>query len=223
MSLAKIGTFDVIYLRIELPRIGAWGAIVELDTGDEVTPTGAISIAFATAPAQSFNGTILIPTGDSSPNPGRARVLVRAGVNGLLNTVEGKPYENVAPRLIIEDIIADAGEDIESSEGVDVLPTQRLWVRPRGTGAQALSRLLFDYGLTWRFRPSGKVEVLVDSWPAYAGSLTLVAPANELQRAVYALDVPDLLPGMSIDSKNASRVVHCIRRDGTFRTEVTFR
>lgn len=222
MSLARISKFDVIYARIEMPRIGAWGAICELDIGDEAMPSGAVSIEFDTTPSVSFAGTILPSDGEGSPVPGRARLLMRAGVNGLLNTIEGKPYENIAPRLIIEDIIEDAGETIESLEGVDDLPTQRLWVRPRGTGAQALSRFIEGSGLTWRFRPSGRVEVLADMWPAYTGVSTLEVPPNEIKRATYALEVPDLLPGMKLDDKNASRVVHCIRRDGTFRTEVTF-
>jgi hypothetical protein len=222
MSLARVEKLDVIYARIEMPRIGAWGAIAEIDTGDEATPTGATAIDFDTSPAVSFVGTILPSLGESSPVPGRARFMMRAGVNGLLGIIEGKPYENISPRLIIEDIIEDAGEAIELLSGVDELPTQRLWVRPRGTGAQALSRFIEGSGLTWRFRPSGKVEILRDTWPAYAGTSTLESPANEIKRATYALDAPDLLPGMSLDSKNVSRVVHCIRRDGTFRTEVTF-
>lgn len=222
MSLARIMGLDVIYARIELPRIGAWGALVELDTGDGEAPSGSVVIEFDTTPSAAFEGVVHSNAGESSPVPGRARVLIRAGVNALLGGVAGKPYADVAPRLVIEDIIADAGEDIESLSGVDSLPTQRLWVRPKGTGAQALSRFLFGSGLTWRFRPSGRIEILADTWPAYSGDVTLIAPANELKRAEYALDAPDLLPGMSLDGKNCNRVVHCIRRDGTFRTEVTF-
>jgi len=223
MSLAKVSGFDVIYARIEMPRIGAWGAAaVELDIGGESIPTGATSIEFDTTPALAFVGTIIPSTGEGSPVPGRGRVMIRAGVNGLLNSVEGKPYENVAPRLVIEDIIEDAGEELDSIADVDALPTQRLWVRPRGTGAQALSRFIDGYGLTWRFLPSGKVVVLADTWPTYSGSSSFDAAPNEMRRATYALDAPDLLPGMSLDSKNVSRVVHCVRRDGTFRTEVTF-
>lgn len=222
MSFAKLGTLDVIYTRIEMPRIGAWGAIVEADTGDESTPSGSTHINFESTDALSFVGTILPSIGEDSPVPGRARVLMRAGVNGLLNEVEGKPYENISPRLIIEDIIEDAGEQLESIADVDALSTQRLWVRPRGTGAQALSRFIAESGLTWRFLPTGRVVVLRDVWPAYAGASTLESSANELRRATYALDAPDLLPGMKLDLKNVSRVVHCVRRDGTFRSEVTF-
>ncbi len=223
MSLAKVSGFDVIYARIEMPRIGAWGAAaVELDIGGESIPTGVASIDFDTSPAVSFVGTIVPSTGEGSPVPGRGRVMIRAGVNGLLNGVEGKPYENIAPRLVIEDIIEDAGEELDSIADVDTLPTQRLWVRPRGTGAQALSRFIEGSGLTWRFLPSGRVVVLRDTWPAYSGSSSFDAAPNEIRRATYALDAPDLLPGMSLDSKNVSRVVHCVRRDGTFRSEVTF-
>lgn len=223
MSLARVNGFDVIYARIEMPRIGAWGAIVELDIGEDAAPLGSASIEFGTEPAASFVGTIIPSVGESSPVPGRARVLMRAGANALLGDVAGKPYADVAPRLVIEDIIADAGEDLEAISDVDGLPTQRLWVRPKGTGAQALSRFILGSGLTWRFRPSGRIEILADAWPTYSGDVTLTAPANELRRAEYALEVPNLLPGMSLDGKNCNRVVHCIRRDGTFRTEVTFR
>lgn len=223
MSLARVANLDVIYARIEMPRIGAWGAsAVELDLGDESLPTGATSIEFDTSPAMSFVGTIIPSTGEGSPVPGRGRITIRAGVNGLLNNVEGKPYENISPRLVIEDIIEDAGEELDSIADVDALPTQRLWVRPRGTGAQALSRFIEGSGLTWRFLPSGRVVVLRDTWPAYSGSSSFDAAPNEIRRATYALDAPDLLPGMSLDSKNVSRVVHCVRRDGTFRSEVTF-
>jgi hypothetical protein len=222
MSLARVNGFDVIYARIEMPRIGAWGAVVELDTGEDAAPIGSASIEFDTATPIVFVGTIVPNVGESSPVPGRARILMRAGANALLGEVAGKPYADVAPRLIVEDIVVDAGEDIESLFGVDDLPTQRLWVRPKGTGAQALSRFLSGSGLTWRFRPSGRIEILAESWPAYSGDATLTASANELQRAEYALDAPDLLPGMSLEGKNCARVVYSVRRDGTFRTEVTF-
>jgi hypothetical protein len=222
MALARVGSFDVIYARIEMPLIGAWGAIIELDIGDGSAPTGSTSIDFDTSPSVSFVGSILPSLGEGSPVSGRARILVRAGVNALLGEVVGKPYENIAPRLVVEDIIADAGEEIEALSSVDSLPTQRLWVRPKGKGTQALSRFLESSGLTWRFRSSGRIEILADTWPTYSGDATLTAAANELNRAEYALDTPDLFPGMSLDSKNCKRVVHCIRRDGTFRTEVTF-
>lgn len=222
MSLVRIMGLDAIYARIEMPRIGAWGALVELDTGDSDAPSGSVAIEFDTTPSAVFEGTVYSNAGESSPVPGRARRLIRAGANGLLGEVAGKPYENVAPRLVIEDIIADAGEELESLSDVDALPTQRLWVRPKGTGAQALSRFLKGSGLAWRFRPSGRIEILADTWPAYSGDATLIAAPNELSRATYALDTPDLTPGQSLDGKNCSRVVHCIRRDGTFRTEVTF-
>lgn len=222
MSFARVNDFEIIYLRLELPFIGAWGAIVELDVGDDAKPIGATEIKFNTTPSIAFAGTIIETDGDASPLPGRARVLMRAGVNALLNEVDGKPYENVAPRLVIEDIIADAGEQLESLSGVDDLSTQRLWVRPKGTGAQALSRFIAGAGLTWRFTPSGRVEVLADRWPAYSSGATRIAAPNELKRADYALELPDLLPGMKLESRNVKRVVHCIRRDGKFRTEVTF-
>lgn len=232
MSLARANGFDVIFARIELPRRGSWNAVVELDTGDSAAPGGAIAIEFATSPSVAFVGTVEGPMGDGSPLPGRSRVYVRAGADGLAADIDGKPYENVAPLLVVQDIVEDAGEVLDVVSGLDIIQTQRLWVRPYGEARKALSRFLTASNtsidlespdeLVWRMRPSGRVEILRDTWLAYSGEALLEAPANEMGRATYALDAPDLMPGMTLESKKVSRVVHCIRRDGTFRSEVTF-
>lgn len=223
MSLVRVGSFEALSVRLDLPRFGAASAICEIDTASDEPPTGAASIDFLTTEAVSFVGSIVLPVGKDAPRLGRSRLRWASGVAAMTKTLAGKPYANVAPRLVVEDILSDAGEtagDITSA--LAALPTQRLWLRPSGPAAQALTRFLSGSGLAWRFSPAGRVDVVQETWPAYTGDALLVRHPDEQGRALYALEQPTLYPGMTLDGARVDRVVHLVASDGTFRSEVVF-
>lgn len=219
MALVRINGLDAISLRLDLPQQGAWTALAELDVGDAAAPSGPVTIAFGTDPAVSFVGTVLPPVGPSNPAPGRARLFIVAGVAGMGARLDGKPYADVAPALVVEDVIVAAGEAPGTVAALGGLATRRLWLRPAGTAGSALARLLAPAGLIWRSTPAGTVDVVAETWPVYSGKPLLEREPDEQGRCVLALDTPDLLPGMSLFNRNVTRVVHRVRPDGTFRTE----
>lgn len=219
MSLARVNEIEVLTLRLDLPQSGAWSAVAEIDTGDAAPPAGSATITFDTSPAASFVGSVVSPAGTSSPFPGRARVFIRGGVAGMGAVLPGKPYADVSPLLVVQDIVAAAGETLGTVAALGGLATRRLWLRPAGTAASALARFLAPAGLVWRMSAAGLVDIVAETWPAYAGSPLLEVEPDEQGRCVLALDAPDLLPGVSLFGRNVTRVVHCVRADGTFRTE----
>jgi hypothetical protein len=219
MSLARVNGIEVMSLRLDLPQRGAWTAIAELDTGDAAAPTGAVSIVFDTATPATFVGAVVPPSAASNPSPGRARLFIRGGVAGMGASVEGKPYADVAPNLVVEDIVSAAGETLGTVAALGGLATRRLWLRPAGTASSALARFLAPAGLLWRMAPSGAVDIVAETWPAYSASPLVEREPDEQGRCLLALDSPDLLPGVSLFEKNVIRVVHIVSRNGTFRTE----
>jgi hypothetical protein len=219
VSLARVAGFDVIALRLDMPQRGAWSATIELDVGDDAPPSGSVSIDFATPTPISFAGTVLDPAGPSSPLPGRARVFVRGGAAGMGALLPGLPYASVTPLLVVQDIVGSAGEVLGDASALGGAATRILWLRAAGTGGSALARFLAPLGLGWRMTPAGIVDVIAETWPAYAGSPLVEREPDELGRCVLALDAPDLFPGVTIFDRHVIRVVHAIRADGTFRTE----
>jgi hypothetical protein len=219
MSLARAAGLDVIALRLDMPRRGAWTASGELDVGNDAAPTGRIELEFATPAPATFSGTIVPPSATSSPVPGRARFFLRAGAAGMGATLSGLPYAEVAPLLVVQDIVGSAGEAIGSTAALGGLTARLLWLRAAGAAGSALARFLGPAALTWRMTPAGLVDVVQETWPAYTGTPLVEREPDELGRCVLALDSPDLFPGMSLFGRHVERVVHLIRPDGKFRTE----
>lgn len=219
MSFVRANGLDVISLRLDLPPTGAWTAILELDTGDEATPSGAITIDFASDPTVSFVGHVVAPAAVDVPLPGRGRVFVRAGAAGMGAMLAGKPYADVSPLLVVEDIVSAAGETIGIVAPLDGLLARRLWLRPAGPAGKALSRFLAPAGLTWRMSPAGAVNIIAETWPAYSPDPLVEREADEQGRMVLALEAPDLYPGVSLFGRNVLRVVHTVAANGKFRTE----
>lgn len=219
MSLARLAGFEILSLRIDMPLQGAWTATAELDVGNDAAPAGSIEIVFDTDPAVTFKGTIVPPSAGSSPVPGRARVFLRAGKAGMGTLLAGLPYANVAPLLVVQDIVSSGGETLGSTGALSALSRRLLWLRAAGPAGSALTRFLSPAGLSWRMTPAGVVDVVQEAWPAYPGTPLLERDPDELGRCTVALDAPDLYPGVTLFGRHVTRVVHCIRLDGKFRTE----
>jgi len=218
VSLAHLGSLELISVRISMPLAGIWTAEAELDA-DEV-PLGRASIAIAvedTSPV-TFLGTVI----ESGAFEGRARAFIVGGAGGLRRELPPRQYRIAPPRIIAAAILREAGElagDLSALEGLLPLPR---WVRSRSTGAAALSVLCRRLGVGWRVLRDGSVRVGSEAWAPYAGAPFLVEHDGASGRAVAAQDAPDIEPGVVLGGRRIGGVVHAVGDNGVLRTELLF-
>lgn len=239
-SAIAFGDYNVLSFSLVRPFRGVWMLEAEIDVGDDAAPTGAQVLSFTVANGSPI--TYACTVIDSSVHVGRATVFAVAGTAGLREHVIGRDYGEIAPRLAVEDILADpvTAAGVERPEfadevalaALDALPKLPHWSRPAGTGTAALSRLVETIGAGWRVLPSGRVRVAVETWPAWPGGQPYYIDEPDARGiATLALESPDLAPGMTIlppddqAEKGAgplrvSDVIHSVDEGGRFRTRV---
>ncbi len=208
IKLAGLTVIELAGLALSLRGVGNVEATIDLDVG-AAPPSGKVQLELAVeGAAVSYTCTILdaLPDGDAGRESlGRFRVFAVLGAGGMRRVVEGIDYSDVQPRLILEDIARDTGEDFDLS-ALGSPSTLARWTRVKGTGRKALERLCARLGLGWRVLPNGRVRVAPETWPAYSATApqyTAEPDANGV--AELALDAPDLAPGMTILRPNNAR------------------
>ena len=218
MSLALLGSLEVISLQIDLTLWGVWTAEIEVDADD--VPLGATSIAIGVegaAPA-TFSGTVL----ESGGFLGRARAFMVGGAGGLRRALPPRQYHLAPPKMVIGDIVREAGEkagDFSTLEKLSVLPR---WVRSAGSGLSSLAVVCGRLGIPWRVCRDGSVRAGPEKWPSYRGSVDLLESNGAFGRALAAQDAPDLEPGLLVEGRRLGRVVHIVAEGGVFRSEIHF-
>ena len=136
---------------------GNWTA--HLEFADQVpAPTGKVTLTWL---GQALAGQVL-RSGQSAA--GRTFALV-AGGNGHLGAalppqLPAKAYRNSLVRVILQDILTAAGEQLSPAAQQDVLLRQvATWPRRQDTAASLLDDLARELGVIWRVQPDGTVWI----------------------------------------------------------------
>ena len=218
MSLVHLGSLEVIALKLSIPLAGVWSAEVEADADDILLGPSSIAIAVEGSAPVVFAGTVL----ESGGFEGRARAFMVGGSGGLRRELAPRQYLLAPPRLLVLDILRDAGEVAGDLSGLDGRPPLPRWVRSGGRAALALSVLCRRLGVRFRVERDGRVSVGLDTWSPYRGEPFLVEYDGGAGRALAAHDAPDLEPGLSLGGKHIGRVVHMVGDGGVLRSEITY-
>lgn len=197
--------FTVLKMRLRAPLAGAWWA--RLDATVEAAITGAVAISDGT---NTWNGTVT----RSGVVQGICSALIVGGAGKLGLPVPAKSYVGVPARLVVQDLLAAAGEQ---ADGVSLTrsPFRTVlehWTRigdgpSPSTAGQELTRVLEHVGATWRLLPSGAV------WMGEA-TFTPSTPAGLVERdrdpsagrVFTTLDLLDLLPASVVGEENVGDV-----------------
>lgn len=204
---ATCNGMPIVSLEVAMPAVGAWVAHVCVDAAS-LPQSVTITCGELTMVGTAVNrGTFA----------GRTNALV-AGALGLVKTVSAKHYRQMSARTVLEEILGEAGELLDStSEVSDILPS---WLRIEGTASSQVVAVARRLGLAWRVRPTGEVWVGTPTWAdAPLRTNTLLEWDRGTGRLVLGCLDPYLVPGMVYEGVKPANIIH--RLDGrSVRTEL---
>lgn len=206
MSELRLNEASVLSWVLTFPLRGAWTAELTVDADE--APEGAVTLEIA-------QGDSTVELHGFAKRKGvfelKTRILVVGGAGGLSSPVESRYYTDTTARTVVEDLLRDAGEELDDSSSSDVLGTQlTVWTRRAGTAGSRLDALVRSLGAQWRVLQSGKVWVGTDEWAEVETEADLLREDKAAGTAtVSAPSVPlEILPGSSFLERHVSAVTH---------------
>lgn len=207
----------VLKLRLSAPIAAAWTA--DLEASSATALTGAVTISDG---SNLWKGTVL----QSGVVAGLSSATVVGGAGGLRKKVSAKSYVGVIARTVVNDILAEVGERLDTTAAT--APALRVtlnhWTRVTsddadGTAGAQLSSLLAAIGATWRVLPSGAVWIGSPKFPAAKpeGVFELDREPSR-QRVHVALDALNLLPDSTVGSDRVGDVEYRVAESGIHAT-----
>jgi hypothetical protein len=140
---------------VEVPRSGPWHADLWLDA--DTAPSGAVELVWDGAPSP-WRGFVVPGRAGVLTEGGPVEVRVVGGAGGLGKRLPGQSYRSATARLIVEQLLAAAGERLDGSTATALLVRQLArWSRAAGTTGEQLDALAGQLGVSWRVLPGGKV------------------------------------------------------------------
>jgi len=208
-----IAGVPILSAQICEPRVGRWTADVEADTAEDITGSVTLTLGSVTLVGTVHRGGL-----DSGRWSGR----IVGGTGGLSTTLNPKNYAGATLQHVVDDIIRESGETLDSASTSLIGHVTANWHRTRGPASHALQAVADELSVPWRVTRSGTVllgaqtataltttEVQVLDRPE-SGAL-LVAPAGD----------PELRPGVLFGDRVISYVATLIGA-GKIRQELWF-
>lgn len=188
---------------IRMPALGAWHADITVPEGTAAALSGA---AMLQAGHLTMQGSLL--RGGISPDD-TTRVRVIGGAGGLQKTLSTKAYRDVPLDLVLREMASSAGETLAPTSG---LPQMKYWVRTSQPLADALRLAAAEASARWRVLLDGTVWVGRETWPDASRQLAraaeLLRDIPEQGKAIYGVDDPWLVPGVTLNGRRISCVEH---------------
>lgn len=199
-ALVTINGKTVIDMRLCVPRNGAWHADLSVDDPDVLS--GDVELVISDQ--LTLQG--VVRRGGVDVDVGVYRVV--AGKGGLPKTTAAKSYRQTTARIVVQDILADAGETLSSTASSSMLSTQlAAWVKFQVSSSRALAQLLDTLGDSVGFRvlPDGTVWLGEESWPTSKISNTAILVRDDrLAKVSIVTDDGLVLPGEVFDGRHVS-------------------
>lgn len=198
MSEWTLAGAPVLGANLSVPATGPWVLDADLDT--ETAPAGAVELVVGGA---TWRGAVEA----GGVFEGRWRGRVVGGAGGLSRVVAARYYRSVPARLVVGDLVADAGERLAAdAPGLDTILAA--WVRRRERAREGLSRLCAALGLAWRVGADGIVTT--SPWPASEPPDTAGGLGVDPGSGIVTFGAEDLaiLPGTVLVAGIARAVVY---------------
>ena len=191
---------------VTFPSRGAWTA--ELTVDSEEAPEGAVVLEVA-------SGDDTVQLHGFAKRRGvfqlKSRVLLVGGAGGLSSALEARYYTDTTARTVVEDLLRDAGEELDDSSSSDVLGTQlAAWTRRAGPAGRLLEDVARSVGFVWRVLQNGKVWVGVETWPDVELEADVMREDHASGVVVISASALPLgiVPGCTWDSRRVASVDH---------------
>lgn len=207
MSYASVSGIPVLSGALMLPRVGAWSALVHLDTTETISETvdidwGGLSLKGSFVRGGFESGTLW------------CRIV--GGAGGLCRTIEASGYKRPKVGAVLDALMDASGERLSSAISADLKGRQLDWyalMRGQSVG-DALSKLADATESAWRVLPDGSVWMGAETWPKSKAEpddveVLEVALASFRMR-VRMLEAGKVLPGETWNDLHVDRVEHSI-------------
>jgi hypothetical protein len=213
VSFPTIENAAILSMWLSMPLGGTWQAKVDSE-------------------AEALAGTVTISDGEGQAFVGR---VVRSGVvtdrnrafvvggRGKIGdggfTLSSKHFRAVNMRVIVNEILTQAGETLSPTSPAPLLATHfDFWTIPGGNGAtpgSALRSLLSPFDAAWRMLSDGTVWIGIDTFPAAPEQDRLeLEPHADQALVCLAVDAFALRPGVTLDGRKVLQVDHRFDDEG---------
>lgn len=203
-AFVTIGGLDVVDMRLSMPRAGVW--ICEASLADDQKPKGAVDVVVGPSTLRGFVSM-------AETAYGATVVRVVGGAGGMGTTAKPQHYLNTTVRLILNALLATAGEKLSPKADAGLLnATLTSWAvmaRPVGREvAQLMASRTSD--ATWRILPDGTFWCGAERWPKVEPEHDLLTE-NPLDNTFTISSLEKLiLPGDLFLGRKVSYVEHTL-------------
>jgi hypothetical protein len=192
---------------ITLRLRGVWSADLVVDTEDASKVEGDVTIDIA-------DGTLqLVGTARrAGVYQKRALVRVTGGKGALRKELEAKAYRELSAKVIVSEILDDAGESLSGDADSGALGKQlKFWNRFAGPAGQRLQDVANELGVNWRVLADGKVWLGSEAWAdSKVKNFHLLSDNPATRSIMFGCDAPVALPGTTLDGRKLEWVEHRI-------------
>lgn len=195
--------FAVVSGTINLPRVGAWTA--DLVVANPEPMTGRVDLQLAGG--LTLKGAVA--RGGVLEKLFHARIV--AGANGLRTFVRPKHYTAPSLRVVLSDLLANAGESLSSTADRQALNRQfEHWTTIKMPAARAIRCAIERAGsdLAWRHLPDGTFWLGRETWPESTVTDFTESDGATPEAGVIELSMvaPGLMPGTAIGGRRIDHI-----------------
>jgi len=199
--------------RLLMPVLGAWQAELLVDAADFAH--GAIALE---ATGLRLVGTTQVV----GTFRGAAHVVAVGGGGGLGKELPPKAWTGPQLQLVLDELLAAAGETRSSSSSAAVL--ERVlprWQRLSSTAKFAIQEIADAAGASWRILDDGSLWIGFETWPETTTAVQVLTSSESKQRATLGLEAASLRPGTTLSGRRIVAVDYYFSSPGV-RAEVEY-
>lgn len=202
MAMMTANGYGVVSADLIGPISRAWTVDLTADLSDASKLTGAVTVDINDGALQ-YKGTAVAV--DVFADTVRARIV--AGAAGLSKQATPKFYQSPSIKIILQDLLAAAGETLSSTADSSVLGSRlQTWTVIAMPVADAIGMLMDEVGASWRMLPDGTFWCGSETWSDSGLTYTIEKEDHAHRNLVVTMEAPLLLPGTSLGGRKISYV-----------------
>ena len=195
MALATANGYDVVECNFRVPRRGVWHADLYVDSKVLTDLNEDVTVEFEGG--DTWVGHVLA----SGAYLDGVYLRMYGGKGGFGMDVAPKFYSQSTVRVVVGDMLREAGESLDSGSDSTILDTQLpTWTRITQRLGNALD-LLNRYAIPasiWRVLPGGTVWLGNESWPTSTAVADILSASQHEGRFEFGQDIPTIMPGTTL-------------------------
>jgi hypothetical protein len=193
----------VVSAKLTFPRIGTWVADLLVDTEQGLASSVVLEVGGLTLNGSVWRSGVAIT---------RTQARVVGGARGLGATLKPRFYRQVPARIVLNDLLSEAGEKLAPSSDPALLSrTLAAWARFEAPASDCLRALVDDELVaSWRVLPDGSVWVGAEQWPETSAPYTVISERPELGQVEIGCSGTLVLPGTTIGGRRVSHAIYVV-------------